>query len=97
MNLNKIFRLTKDITPYLSVLHLPSLKGSGWGRGRFLFLLLSLFLLSSCLDEHPKDQIDEELAYSSASTLYNNAVGTLYNYIGGTQPSQGLQGTYRGV
>lgn len=59
--------------------------------------LLCLVLLSSCLDENPRDQIDEEKAYTSASTLFNNAVGTLYNYIGGSQPSQGLQGTYRGV
>lgn len=65
---------------------------------RHLFLaILPLTLMASCLDEHPKDQIDEEKAYSSASTLYNNAVGTLYNYIGGSQQSQGLQGTYRGV
>ncbi len=59
--------------------------------------LCLLPLVVSCLDEHPKDQIDEEDAYTSASTLYTNAVGTLYNYIGGSQPSQGLQGTYRGV
>lgn len=59
--------------------------------------LICLAMLSSCLDENPRDQIDEEKAYTSASTLFNNAVGTLYNYIGGSQPSQGLQGTYRGV
>lgn len=63
----------------------------------FLCLLAMPTLLASCLDEHPKDQIDEERAYTSASTLYNNAVGTLYNYIGGSAQSQGLQGTYRGV
>lgn len=61
----------------------------------YLFALLPL--LASCLDEHPRDQIDEDEAYTSASTLYDNAVGTLYNYIGGDQWSQGLQGTYRGV
>lgn len=60
-------------------------------------LLALLPMLSSCLDEHPKDQIDEGRAYTSASMLYNNAVGILYSYFGGTNPSQGLQGTYRGV
>lgn len=65
---------------------------------RYSFLILSaLFLFTSCLSEHPKDQIDEEEAYTSAATLFNNTVGTLYNYIGGSQPSQGLQGTIRGV
>lgn len=61
----------------------------------------SLFLLclslAGCLSENPKDQIDEERAYTSSTALYNNAVGSLYNYIGGSQPSEGLQGTYRGV
>ena len=61
----------------------------------YLFTLLPLMV--SCLDEHPHDQIDEEQAYTSAATLYDNAVGTLYNYIGGNEWSQGLQGTYRGV
>lgn len=62
-----------------------------------IILCLTAALLASCLDENPKDQIEEERAYTSASTLYNNAVGTLYNYIGGSAQSQGLQGTYRGV
>ncbi|MGN1254835.1 MAG: RagB/SusD family nutrient uptake outer membrane protein [Prevotella sp.] len=59
--------------------------------------LLVLFLLTSCLSESPRDQIDQDAAYSSATTLYDNTVATLYNYMGGTQASQGLQGTYRGV
>lgn len=54
-------------------------------------------LLTACLDENPKDRIEEELAYNSASSLYVNTVATLYNYIGGSADSQGLQGTYRGV
>lgn len=62
-----------------------------------LFAVSMLLLFTGCLTEHPKDQIDEERAYTSATTLYNNAVGSLYNYIGGSQPSEGLQGTYRGV
>lgn len=62
-----------------------------------LFLLLFSLSLTSCLDEDPHDQIDESEAYGTADKLLLNTVGTLYNYIGGTSESQGLQGTYRGV
>ncbi|MBM6993668.1 MAG: RagB/SusD family nutrient uptake outer membrane protein [Prevotella sp.] len=61
------------------------------------FLLAFPLLFTACLDETPKSQLPEEQAYDTAANLYNNAVATLYNYIGGTQESQGLQGTYRGV
>lgn len=55
-------------------------------------------VLASCsLDENPKDQIPEEAAYTSATSLYQNTVATLYNYIGGFADGQGLQGTCRGV
>lgn len=57
---------------------------------------LSMSFLS-CLDENPKDSVKGESAYTSASNLYINSVATLYNYIGGSSDSQGLQGTYRGV
>lgn len=59
--------------------------------------MVPLLLLSSCLSEDPRDRIEETQAYTSANDLYINAVGTLYNYIGGNSQSQGLQGTYRGV
>ena len=62
-----------------------------------LSLLVGCCLLSSCLSESPRDQIDQEAAYTSATTLYDNTVATLYSYIGSTQDSQGLQGTFRGV
>ncbi|MCH4017620.1 MAG: RagB/SusD family nutrient uptake outer membrane protein [Prevotella sp.] len=65
-------------------------------RLSYLILLFPL-LLASCLDETVKDRLTEDNTYSSASSLYVNAVATLYNYIGGNQDSQGLQGTYRGV
>lgn len=55
------------------------------------------FGLLSCLDENPKDSITGDQAYNSADNLAKNAVGNLYNYIGGSSESQGLQGTYRGV
>lgn len=60
------------------------------------FLCASL-AFTSCLNEHPKDQLDESQIYNSASNIYINAVASLYNYIGGTQESEGLQGTCRGV
>lgn len=53
--------------------------------------------LTSCLSEHPKDQIYEEDVFDSASSLYANAVASLYNYIGSNQEGEGLQGTCRGV
>lgn len=60
-------------------------------------LLALTTLLCGCLDEHPKDRVEEEKVYDSARNLYINTVATLYNYIGGNTESQGLQGTYRGV
>ncbi len=61
---------------------------------RFLFPSLLVILLVSCsLNEHPKDQIPEEQAYTTARQLYQNTVATLYNYIGGDADGQGLQGT----
>lgn len=60
--------------------------------------IILLSVLTSCsLDETPRDQIPEEEAYTSASTLYLNTVATLYNYIGGSTDGQGLQGTCRGI
>ena len=61
-------------------------------------LAASLMLcFSSCLDEHPKDQLDQEAIYNNADNIYKNAVASLYNYIGSNQESEGLQGTCRGI
>ena len=62
-----------------------------------ILFLASTFTLSGCLNENPKDLINEDEAYGTTSKLLLNAVGSLYNYIGGNADSQGLQGTYRGV
>jgi hypothetical protein len=62
-----------------------------------LYFLFSVMLTACSLDEHPRDQIAEEEAYTSADALFRNTVATLYNYIGGYQDGQGLQGTCRGV
>ena len=51
----------------------------------------------SCLDEHPKDQLDQEAIYNNADNIYKNAVASLYNYVGSNQESEGLQGTCRGI
>lgn len=64
---------------------------------RLILPLCLLPLMAGCLDETPKDQIEEHKIYTSASAVYINAVATLYNYIGGNTTSNGLQGTYRGV
>ena len=65
----------------------------------FSFLLpLSSFLATSCsLEENPRDQIPEGEAYSSTEAIYRNTVSTLYNYIGGSEDGEGLQGTCRGI
>ncbi len=62
-----------------------------------ILILFALLALTSCLDEHPKDQLDESQIYDSAQNIYVNAVASLYNYIGGANESEGLQGTCRGV
>ncbi|MGM9760463.1 MAG: RagB/SusD family nutrient uptake outer membrane protein [Parabacteroides sp.] len=64
---------------------------------RLLYAFVGMLLFVSCLDEHPKSQLTEEEAFGSVNNLYLNTVATLYNYMGSTQESEGLQGTYRGV
>lgn len=65
-----------------------------WGvRGA----LIPLILMSCSLEENPRDQISEEEAYTTPQALYLNTVATLYNYIGGCEDGQGLQGTCRGI
>ena len=64
---------------------------------RILFFLMAALMMTSCLDEHPKNQLDEDAIYGSASEIYTNAVASLYNYIGGANESEGIQGTCRGI
>ena len=68
-----------------------------WVRGLLFFCLFTLLPSSCSLDEHPRDQIAEELVHSTPENLYKNTVATLYNYVGGATDGQGLQGTCRGV
>ncbi len=56
--------------------------------------------LSSCesyLTDKPKSQITSDEAFNSIEKLKKNALLTIYNYIGGHEEGQGLQGTDRGV
>ncbi len=50
-----------------------------------------------CLTDEPRTQMTPEEAFNSVERLKNNALLTVYNYIGGHDPGQGLQGTDRGV
>ena len=58
---------------------------------------LATVMVTSCLEEEPRDQLYEDEIYSNADNIYINAVAVLYNYIGGSADSEGLQGTCRGV
>ena len=62
-----------------------------------LMVALVAMMATSCLGEDPRDQLYEDDIYNSANNIYINAVAVLYNYIGGSADSEGLQGTCRGV
>ncbi len=64
---------------------------------KYILAVSMMFCCWACLDEHPKDQLDQEAIYNNADNIYKNAVASLYNYIGSNQESEGLQGTCRGV
>lgn len=64
---------------------------------KFILAVSMMFCCWACLDEHPKDQLDQEAIYNNADNIYKNAVASLYNYIGSNQESEGLQGTCRGI
>ena len=61
------------------------------------YFLFSVALTSCSLDETPRSELPESAAYTSVENLYLNTVATLYNYIGGYEEGQGLQGAIRGV
>ena len=58
---------------------------------------LVAMMTTSCLSEDPRDQLYEDDIYNNAGNIFINAVAVLYNYIGGSADSEGLQGTCRGV
>ncbi len=61
------------------------------------FMLGTVMSLTSCLKENMKDQLTEDQIYNTSTDLYVNAVASLYNYIGGSEESEGIQGTCRGI
>ncbi len=63
----------------------------------YIFMASMTLCFCGCLEEHPKDQLDQEAIYNNADDIYKNAVASLYNYIGSNQESEGLQGTCRGI
>ncbi len=63
-----------------------------------IFIVGTVF--TSCgdfLTDDPMSQITPDEAYNTVGKLKKNALLTVYNYIGGYDKSQGLQGTDRGV
>lgn len=62
-----------------------------------ILMVALAMMMTSCLTEDPKDQLYEEDIYNNANNIYINAVAVLYNYIGGSADSEGLQGTCRGI
>lgn len=48
----------------------------------YIFIIPMLICVTGCLDENPRDQLDQDAIYDNASNIYNNAVASLYNYFG---------------
>ena len=66
-------------------------------RQCYLFFFSFLLFYACSVDEHPKDQIEEEKVYTSEKSIYQNVIEPIYSLIGGNVDGQGLQGTCRGV
>ena len=65
-----------------------------------LLMVAAVLSMTSCdkfLEDNPTDRLPEDESYNSVKDLLNNALGSIYLNIGGSAPSQGLQGTARGV
>jgi hypothetical protein len=60
---------------------------------------ISILLIAGCtfLDEKPESQLPAEAIVKDDNTLYLSTLGPLYALFGGTEDSQGLAGTCRGV
>ena len=48
---------------------------------KYILAVSMMFCCWGCLDEHSKDQLDQEAIYNNADNIYKNAVASLYNYI----------------
>ena len=65
-----------------------------------ILLLAVVITMVSCekfLEDNPADRIPADEASNTVNDLWLNAVGGIYNNIGGSSASEGLQGTARGV
>ena len=60
-------------------------------------ILTAIAALHSCMNEDTRDRIDNDQAFATATDLFNNTVANLYNHIGGSEQSEGLQGTTHGI
>ena len=54
-------------------------------------IIIALALTSCSLNETPRSELPEDVAYTSKETLYLNTVATLYNYIGDTKKGRGCK------
>jgi hypothetical protein len=66
----------------------------------YILLVTTIVALGSCnkfLEDEPTDRLPADEAYKTVNDLWLNALGSIYNNIGGSAASQGLQGTARGV
>ena len=66
----------------------------------YILLVTTIVALGSCnkfLEDEPTDRLPADEAYKTVNDLWLNALGSIYNNIGGNAASQGLQGTARGV
>ena len=51
---------------------------------------LTLLAFSSCLNEHPKDQLDGGVSNGSASEIFDTTIAPLYDFMGGTIDGEGI-------
>ena len=52
---------------------------------------LTLLAFSSCLNEHPKDQLDGGGSNGSASEIFDTTIAPLYDFMGGTIDGEGIR------
>ena len=66
---------------------------------KILVICCCLLMMSGCgfLDEDPQSGRSEQAVVTSAESLNNLAVLSLYDHIGSSDEGYGLQGTYRGI
>ena len=56
---------------------------------------LTLLAFSSCLNEHPKDQLDGGGSNASASEIFDTTIAPLYDFMGGTIDGEGIRDIQR--